>query len=66
MCIRDRDGASLQIMGHRAIPEIDAMVLEQAMLAWGLQVIGESQDLRSEGRILIIRPVRAERTPASR
>jgi hypothetical protein len=30
-------------VGHGAVAQVDAVVVEQAVLAWGLQVVGEGQ-----------------------
>jgi hypothetical protein len=38
-----QDFAALEVVGHAAIAQVDAVVQEQAVLAWGLQMVGGGQ-----------------------
>ena len=38
--VRLQDRATFEVVGHRAVAQIDAVVVEQAVLARHLQVIG--------------------------
>ena len=39
-----QDFAALQVMGHAAIPQVDAVVVEQAVLTWHLEVVSSGHD----------------------
>ena len=56
-----QDFTAFEVVGHRAIAEVDAVVVEQAVLARNFEVIGGGQD---SGAFLLIGVRQRQHLPA--